>query len=60
MIDREEIVNYESQVANKISLPERVAELENEGVDRKLALKRAAKEFGVPRSEAYRMLQMQK
>jgi 16S rRNA (cytidine1402-2'-O)-methyltransferase len=57
VIDRVEIANQKSQIANEKSLPERVAELENEGVDRKLALKRAAKEFGLPRSEAYRILQ---
>jgi DNA-binding IclR family transcriptional regulator len=34
--------------------------LEAEGIDRKLALKKAAKEFGLPRSEAYRILQMEK
>ncbi|CAA9414384.1 MAG: 16S rRNA (cytidine(1402)-2'-O)-methyltransferase [uncultured Pyrinomonadaceae bacterium] len=57
VIDRIEIANQKSQIANEKSLPERVAELENEGIDRKLALKRAAKEFGLPRSEAYRILQ---
>ena len=35
-------------------------ELENEGLDRKLALKKAAKEFGLARSEAYRILQAEK
>ncbi len=60
VIDRLEIANRKSQIANEKSLPERVAELEKEGVDRKLALKRAAKEFGVPRSEAYRILQTEK
>ena len=57
VIDREEIANRKSQIANEKSLPERVAELEKEGVDRKLALKKAAKEFGLPRSEAYRIWQ---
>ena len=57
VIDREEITNRKSQIANEKSLPERVAELEKEGVDRKLALKKAAKEFGLPRSEAYRIWQ---
>ena len=60
VIDRIKIANRKSQIANEKSLPERVAELENEGVDRKLALKRAAKEFGLPRSEAYRLLQTEK
>ena len=37
------------------SLMRRLAELEAEGIDRKTALKRAAKEFGISRSEAYRI-----
>ena len=36
------------------SLTERIAELENEGLEHKAALKKAAKEFGLSRSEAYR------
>jgi 16S rRNA (cytidine1402-2'-O)-methyltransferase len=39
------------------SVKERVAELESEGMERKAALKAAAKEFGISRSEAYRELQ---
>jgi len=39
---------------NRTSLADRVRELENEGEDRKSALKKAAKEFGLARSEAYR------
>ena len=39
-------------------LTQRVAELESEGLDRKTALKRAAKEFGISRSEAYRIVQV--
>jgi 16S rRNA (cytidine1402-2'-O)-methyltransferase len=38
-------------------LASRVSELESSGLDRKAALKQAAKEFGLPRSEAYRELQ---
>jgi 16S rRNA (cytidine1402-2'-O)-methyltransferase len=45
-----------SEVPKTISLGERVATLEAEGLDRKAALKKAAKEYGVSRSEAYRML----
>ena len=44
----------------KVSLAERVAELENSGIDRREALKTAAKEFGVSRSEAYRLVQSAK
>jgi 16S rRNA (cytidine1402-2'-O)-methyltransferase len=40
------------------TLSERVIELEAKGVDRKTALKTAAKEFGVSRSEAYRSTQI--
>ena len=41
---------------NLQSLPERVKELEDEGFDRKTALKRAAKDFGLSKSEAYKMM----
>ncbi len=60
VIDREEIASHKSPIANKKSLPELVAELEKEGVDRKIALKKAAKEFGLSRSEAYRIWQSEK
>lgn len=36
------------------TVTERLAELEREGLDRKAALKKAAKEFGISKSEAYR------
>ena len=42
------------------TLPMRVAQLEAEGVDRKSALKQAAKEFGIGKSEAYRLVQAEK
>lgn len=42
------------------SLKERILEIENEGNDRKTALKRAAKEFGLSKSEAYRILESAK
>ena len=42
------------------TLAERVRELESSGVDRREALKTAAKEFGVSRSEAYRLVQATK
>ncbi|MBV9217570.1 MAG: 16S rRNA (cytidine(1402)-2'-O)-methyltransferase [Acidobacteria bacterium] len=38
------------------SLPARVTQLESEGLDHKAALKKAAKEFGLSKSEAYRQL----
>ena len=40
------------------TLAERVKELQRLGEDRKVAMKQAAKEFGVTRSEAYRQLQL--
>ena len=46
--------------AGTTSLHERVESLESEGLDRKAALKQAAKELGLSRSEAYRELQRQK
>ncbi len=60
VIDREEISDFRFQISNEKSLVVRVAELEEQGIDRKLALKKAAKEFGLPRSEAYRILQSDK
>lgn len=60
VIDRTEIQSSKFKVQNSRSLPERVAKLEAEGTDRKLALKKAAKEFGLARSEAYRILQADK
>jgi 16S rRNA (cytidine1402-2'-O)-methyltransferase len=39
-----------------VSLAERVEELEREGLDRKSALKQAARERGIPKREAYRQL----
>jgi 16S rRNA (cytidine1402-2'-O)-methyltransferase len=40
----------------RTSLADRVRDLERAGEDRKSALKLAAKEFGIPRAEAYRRL----
>ncbi len=57
VIDRTEIQNAEFGMRNSESLVSRISELENEGLDRKAALKKAAKEFGLSRSEAYRILQ---
>lgn len=42
------------------SISKRVKELEKEGVDVKTALKKAAKEFGLSKSEAYRILELSK
>ncbi|CAN5580119.1 16S rRNA (cytidine(1402)-2'-O)-methyltransferase [soil metagenome] len=60
IIDRREVPDSRFRIPNSKSLVSRVAELEKEGLDRKLALKKAAKEFGLPRSEAYRIVQAEK
>lgn len=60
VIDREAIESSRVKNQDLQSIGARVAELEAEGIDRKIALKRAAKEFGLPRSEAYRILQAEK
>lgn len=39
-----------------ITLEKRFAELESAGIDSKAALKQAAREFGIPKAEAYRRL----
>lgn len=46
--------------ATNASLADRVAAIEATGKDRKTALKKAAKEFGLSKSEAYRMVQVKK
>lgn len=46
--------------AGTLSLAGRVFDLESEGIDRKNALKKAAKEFGMSKSEAYRIMQSEK
>lgn len=43
-----------------LSLPARVRAIEAEGVDPKTALKQAAREFGIGKSEAYRLVQAEK
>lgn len=60
VIDREEFQSSKFQVQSSGDLVERVAKLEEEGLDRKTALKKAAKEFGLSKSEAYKMLHQQK
>jgi 16S rRNA (cytidine1402-2'-O)-methyltransferase len=47
----------ETRAGSEGSVADRVAELEAEGLDRKSALKKAAKEFGLSKPEAYRILQ---
>ena len=50
----------EAKPDKPVSLIDRVIELENDGNDRKTSLKRAAKEFGISKSEAYRLLESAK
>lgn len=45
---------------NPHTIAERVRELEGGGIEPKAALKKAAKEFGMSKSEAYRVLQSEK
>jgi 16S rRNA (cytidine1402-2'-O)-methyltransferase len=44
------------QNVSSTQLAERVSELENDGMDSKAALKKAARELGLKRDEAYRMM----
>lgn len=60
VINRREIDDKKTAATNRKTVGERVVELENEGSDRKTALKKAAKEFGLGKSEAYRILQTEK
>lgn len=56
VIDRNQVESGEWRVENEKTLIQRVAEFENEGTDHKKALKLAAKEFGLSKSEAYKIL----
>lgn len=49
--------NAKPVVSSEVGLKKRIDDLEAEGIERKAALKQAAREFGVSKSEAYRMLQ---
>ena len=50
----------DKQNVSSAQLAERVSGLENEGMDSKAALKKAARELGLKRDEAYRMMLTQK
>ena len=58
VIDRsgEAAESGKNETRNAKTLIERVRELEDKGFDNRAALKKAAKEFGLSRSEAYRQL----
>jgi 16S rRNA (cytidine1402-2'-O)-methyltransferase len=55
LIDRSHATTAE--VPKTASLTQRLEQLESEGVERKAALKKVAKEFGMSKSEAYRIVQ---
>lgn len=56
LIDRA-VIEIEGEVENSLpDIAQRVAALESEGLDQRAALKRAARELGLNRSEAYRRL----
>lgn len=56
MIERESLSALNSQLSTDKTLPERVSEIEASGIDRKTALKKAAKEFGLSKAEAYKIM----
>jgi 16S rRNA (cytidine1402-2'-O)-methyltransferase len=60
VIEKQELDQLSSANAASGSIAERISELETEGIDRKTALKKAAKEFGLSKSEAYRRLLVEK
>jgi len=51
---------FENEQSSGTSFTQRVAELQRDGLDEKAALKKAARELGLKRDEAYRMLVAQK
>ena len=58
VIDRKRDEDLQPNIETMIS--ERVAQLVGEGLDQKAALKQIAKERGIGKSEAYRLLQSEK
>ena len=60
IIERGQIADFKSDISSSRTVSERVNEIEAQGTDRKAALKKAAKEFGLSKSEAYRILLQEK
>ncbi len=60
VIDRRERVSRENQPCGTDDLVKRIKELEKTGIESKVALKKAAKEFGLGKSEVYRMVVLKK
>ena len=56
LFDRKSIISKRLDVNKAGTLKSRLTELESEGTERKAALKKLAKEFGLSRSEVYRRL----
>lgn len=56
MIDRALVPAADSKVISVASVSALVAQLEQAGLDHRAALKKAARELGIPRAEAYRRL----
>ncbi|MDX6613068.1 MAG: rRNA (cytidine1402-2-O)-methyltransferase [Blastocatellia bacterium] len=56
MIDRTEVAGKSGENSATEDISTLVARLESEGLDHRAALKKAARELGVPRAEAYRRL----
>lgn len=56
LIGQPEAANLKSDAAISQTIGQKVAELEAAGLDHRAALKQAAREFGLPRAEAYRRL----
>ena len=60
IISGEHTASASTQTLPDTQLRERIDELEREGIDAKAALKQAAKELGLKRDDAYRMMVNQK
>jgi 16S rRNA (cytidine1402-2'-O)-methyltransferase len=56
MIDRADVTNRQAAGDSATSIAKLVASLENEGMDHRAALKKAARQLGLTRDEAYRRL----
>ncbi len=56
LVGQPEAADLKSDAAISQTIGQKVAELEAAGFDHRAALKQAAREFGLPRSEAYRRL----
>lgn len=60
VIERAPAVVIKTEPLSTKSLSKRLKELESEGLDSKTALKKAAKEFGISKSKAYRIVELGK